>query len=401
MGQLPTPDRLPAEAFAIVAMASRMCGGPSGLFGLNRRASEPELAPAQPTASVDTGAAAPPLSDAAAGAVLVAWSDCVRDTRTLLRDVQAGIDGARVRDDSLAKVLTAALRTLADSRASMVSGLSKDRVEDFQAEVSVLNHLEARVKSRLEEIDTTAAELQARVQRLVAALDSAVSGADTALSERRKAQSDATAAVVKDMQRLVGDSRDWEFRARNAETELERLRGELERARGAAGDGGVSDVRESGQGRTGEGDLQMSPTAAAARSQQPPRRSRLTREPTAAGMAAAESTEEEDAMRAAAENNAALPAEQWASFAASWDAFCSNPPSTISQADIPWPDIDVLEQLYMCGDAKAVDAKKLRADWHPDKFTQKFGSRLAPEERESILRAVTDLAGRINARGLV
>jgi hypothetical protein len=247
----------------------------------------------------------------------------------------------------------------------------------------------------------SAEDFATRVQRLVAALDSAVSGADTALSERRKAQSDATAAVVKDMQRLVGDSRDWEFRARNAETELERLRGELERARGAAGDGGVSDVRESGQGRTGEGDLQMSPTAAAARSQQPPRRSRLTREPTAAGMAAAESTEEEDAMRAAAENNAALPAEQWASFAASWDAFCSNPPSTISQADIPWPDIDVLEQLYMCGDAKAVDAKKLRADWHPDKFTQKFGSRLAPEERESILRAVTDLAGRINAMGLV
>jgi hypothetical protein len=391
-GQLLLPDLLPAVC--TVAMASRMCGGPSGLFGLNRRASEPELA------SVDTGATAPPLSDAAAGAVLVAWSDCVHDTRTLLRDVQAGIDGARVRDDSLAKVLTAALRTLADSRASMVSGLSKDRVEDFQAEVSVLNHLEARVKSRLEEMDATASELQARVQRLVAALDCAVSSADTALSERRKAQSDATAAVVKDMQRLVGDSRDWEFRARNAETELERLRGELERARGAAGDGGVSDVRESGQGTTGEGDLQMSPTAAA-RSQQPPRRSRLTREPTAAGVGAAESTEEEDAMRAAAENNAALPAEQWAVFTASWDAFCSNPPSSISQADIPWPDMDVLEQLYMCGDAKAVDAKKLRADWHPDKFTQKFGSRLAPEERESILRAVTDLAGRINAMGLV
>jgi len=38
-----------------------------------------------------------------------------------------------------------------------------------------------------------------------------------------------------------------------------------------------------------------------------------------------------------------------------------------------------------------------QARWHPDRFLQKFGARLAPDERDEVLRRVTAMAARINA----
>jgi hypothetical protein len=38
----------------------------------------------------------------------------------------------------------------------------------------------------------------------------------------------------------------------------------------------------------------------------------------------------------------------------------------------------------------------VRARWHPDRFTQKFGTRLAPDERDAILQRITAVASEIN-----
>jgi hypothetical protein len=47
--------------------------------------------------------------------------------------------------------------------------------------------------------------------------------------------------------------------------------------------------------------------------------------------------------------------------------------------------------------AALADVKAVRARWHPDRFTQKFGSRLAPGERDAIMTRVTEVASAIIA----
>lgn len=46
-----------------------------------------------------------------------------------------------------------------------------------------------------------------------------------------------------------------------------------------------------------------------------------------------------------------------------------------------------------------LDFKKLRVRWHPDRFAAKFGSRLAPEEKEAIMTKVTQVSAQINELG--
>jgi hypothetical protein len=41
----------------------------------------------------------------------------------------------------------------------------------------------------------------------------------------------------------------------------------------------------------------------------------------------------------------------------------------------------------------------LRARWHPDRFMQKFGARLAPAERDGVMLRVTAVASAVNAIG--
>lgn len=42
------------------------------------------------------------------------------------------------------------------------------------------------------------------------------------------------------------------------------------------------------------------------------------------------------------------------------------------------------------------DFKKLRVRWHPDRFFAKFGSRMAPEEKEAIMAKVTQISAQVN-----
>lgn len=46
------------------------------------------------------------------------------------------------------------------------------------------------------------------------------------------------------------------------------------------------------------------------------------------------------------------------------------------------------------------DLKALRARWHPDRFLNKFGARLAPEERDDIMARVTNVAAKLNAQNM-
>lgn len=71
--------------------------------------------------------------------------------------------------------------------------------------------------------------------------------------------------------------------------------------------------------------------------------------------------------------------------------------------DIPWPDLSTLpterpgEQKPGAQAPVSVDWKNLQARWHPDRFLQKFGSRLDPGEREAIMAKVTAVAAEINS----
>ena len=76
-------------------------------------------------------------------------------------------------------------------------------------------------------------------------------------------------------------------------------------------------------------------------------------------------------------------------------------------SDIPWPknskNVDSMIQVLMCdvNQSNRQDFKKfLRTQqliWHPDKFMQKFGQRLVPEDKEKILERVTALSQALNA----
>ena len=47
--------------------------------------------------------------------------------------------------------------------------------------------------------------------------------------------------------------------------------------------------------------------------------------------------------------------------------------------------------------ARKARLKKALLRWHPDKFLQSFGSRLAADEREAILQRVTEVSQAINS----
>ena len=375
----------------VAGMANRSCAPASGgLFGLSRRAGA-GAAEVQPTATGDAGSRAAGASDTlnvSEVATLQAWTACIRDTRALLRDLQASVDAYHVRDESLIRVVSTAMRTLSESRARLVA---TERAEDFQAEAGMLAQLDTRLQNRVADSQASAKELDARVERLAAALDQKATAADAALTERGKAASEAVQAAVGDLRKLMGDARDWQVRAVAAESELERVRGELDRLKGGAG------APSEGPSAEEEG-LHLSPTHAA------PRRNRQTREPGApVGVDAPRRvpSEEDAKLRSAAESAARSAVDAWQAFDDQWSTFCISPPRTITLADIPLPDIDMLEQLFMSGEQRVVDAKRLRSEWHPDKFMQRFGARLAEGERDDIMRAITEVAGRINALGLV
>lgn len=73
--------------------------------------------------------------------------------------------------------------------------------------------------------------------------------------------------------------------------------------------------------------------------------------------------------------------------------------------DIPWPSTgstsDVVEALFADFSSRQSDAyKKYLRDqqkrWHPDKFSQKFGTRISDHDRERILEKVKEISQALN-----
>ena len=72
--------------------------------------------------------------------------------------------------------------------------------------------------------------------------------------------------------------------------------------------------------------------------------------------------------------------------------------AVIRMRDVPWPAVDAAALGLNGSNAqrkKAFRAASLR--WHPDKFMQSFGGRLAPEEADEIMQRVTEVSQAINA----
>jgi hypothetical protein len=118
----------------------------------------------------------------------------------------------------------------------------------------------------------------------------------------------------------------------------------------------------------------------------------------------AEANAEKERLRkgSAPPTSAAQSAAAAASDDAAWERFVgSGSDSPISVVDVPWPTLQAGALGLDPATASAAErkqafrAKSLR--WHPDKFVQVFGSRLDPEEREAILRRVTEVSQEINA----
>ena len=86
-----------------------------------------------------------------------------------------------------------------------------------------------------------------------------------------------------------------------------------------------------------------------------------------------------------------------ASIAASnahWEAFVAVPSGVVRLQDVPWPDVGVLSNAQALG--LEVDVRALQARWHPDRFSQKFGARLAEGDRDAIMARVTSVAASMN-----
>jgi len=65
-------------------------------------------------------------------------------------------------------------------------------------------------------------------------------------------------------------------------------------------------------------------------------------------------------------------------------------PTGVTEGDVPWPDVGSADTYGFGLHATMSASEKLRRlrtaqrRWHPDKFMQKFGSRLLPSDREKV-----------------
>ena len=77
--------------------------------------------------------------------------------------------------------------------------------------------------------------------------------------------------------------------------------------------------------------------------------------------------------------------------------FHVDPPSSISYASIPWPDVDepndLLRMRLEGGPGGKMDVasilRPLTLQWHPDKFQQRFGQAIQSKDRDRIMNRVT------------
>lgn len=99
-------------------------------------------------------------------------------------------------------------------------------------------------------------------------------------------------------------------------------------------------------------------------------------------------------------------APEWPAHEKQWLAFEQGAGGNLGSGDVPWPpeasgvitwNLQRVESGSE-GRARVKEAyKKAALRWHPDKFTARFASRLAPSERDAIMRSVKDVFQAINA----
>jgi hypothetical protein len=87
---------------------------------------------------------------------------------------------------------------------------------------------------------------------------------------------------------------------------------------------------------------------------------------------------------------------RWQAHNALFGVFAAHPPDAVSLSDVPFLDLKLLD-MAAAHAPDDVDVKALQARWHPDKFTQKYGARFTPADRENIMERVNEVCAALNA----
>lgn len=384
---------------------------------LTRGAPRAQAGPAGAAASVsESEPLSPPDVEAVAEtseAVAVAsWVQAALDAERSLADLRAATAAAAARDASALRVFAAAARSLADTRASLAVD------PGAAAEAAVLAQLDARVAGILADTSAAAEARRARAERLGEAAAAAANAARDAACGRLARASEAARAYAADHVALCNALTAAEARLA-APGEAAQTRADSAPSSPVADAASVAELRAALAAESARADA-LAAEVAALRSREAessaspladdgprrPARARATREPGAAPAppVSAADAAADAALRAAAASVWASAAERLAANDAAWAAFAASPPARIREEHVPWPDADAVREAAAptAGGAPGggVDVRALRARWHPDRFAQKFGARIAAEERDAVLSRVTDVAARLNAIAL-
>ena len=87
---------------------------------------------------------------------------------------------------------------------------------------------------------------------------------------------------------------------------------------------------------------------------------------------------------------------RWQAHDSQFGVFAARTPAQIRASDVPFLDLKLLQmaESYV---PEEVDVKNLQQRWHPDKWLQKYGARLADQDRDDILERVNEIAVAVNA----
>ena len=349
-----------------------------------------------------------------------AWVLAAVDAERSLNDLRAATAAAASRDESALRVFSAAARTLAETRAALAN------VPGIAAEAAVLAQLDARVAGILADTTAAAEARRKRAEQLGKAAAAAADAARDAACGKLSRASEAVRVFAAEHVALCDALSAAEARLAEPVPSGSPSSAVLPADATAVAASATDDISKlcaALAAETARADaLQQSLDAAAAEvaalraraaqsappaedASRKPARARATREPGAAHGAPASAADAaaDAALRAAAAFKWSSAAERCAANDAAWNAFIASPPARIRAEHVPWPDTDAVREAAgpLAGAAPSgaavVDVRALRARWHPDRFAQKFSTRIAPEERDEVLRRVNDVACALNA----
>jgi len=81
-----------------------------------------------------------------------------------------------------------------------------------------------------------------------------------------------------------------------------------------------------------------------------------------------------------------------------WRRFVESPPDLIRLSDIPFPSMVALSLSRHPQEGKKKLFRDLAKRWHPDKFMQRFGAKIHPEERDAVEQHVKAMFQTIQAK---